>query len=115
MRLLVVEDDLILSNMWADLFSDAGAQVLGPCATTFDALRYVQSGKLDAALLDIQVRDGVSFPVARALTRLGVPYAFLSGSDREDLPAEFVGYPFLHKPVSARDIFGALEAMVRHY
>lgn len=111
MRLLAVEDDLILSNMWADLFSKAGTQVLGPCASTFDALRYVQRGRLDTALVDIQARDGVAFPVARALMRIGVPYAFLTGSDREDLPAEFEGYPFLHKPVSAREIFEALEAM----
>jgi CheY-like chemotaxis protein len=110
MRLLVVEDDLVLASLWADLFTDAGAQVIGPYASAEAALAMVQAGHLDAALLDIQVRDGDSFPVARTLQAIGVPFAFLSGSDRADVPAEFAGVPFLYKPVSAREVFAALAA-----
>jgi DNA-binding response OmpR family regulator len=115
MRLLIVEDDPVLSALWADLFTDAGAHVLGPYASASGALTVVTApacdNGIDAALLDIQVRDGDSYPVAHALRAIGVPFVFLSGSDPEDLPDEFKGAPFLHKPIAARDVFAALGGL----
>lgn len=110
MRLLIAEDDPLLPLMWADVFAEAGANVLGPCASTAHALRLIGAERPELALLDIELRDGDSFPVARALQALGVPFAFLSGRDREDLAPEFSGTPYLRKPVTARDVFATLLA-----
>lgn len=108
-RLLVVEDDPILGSLWVDIMDEAGAIVAGPCATVVHALEQIERHRPVIALLDIQLLDGTSYPVARALTAAGVPYVFLSGNEPGDLPAEFAGNPYLRKPVVIRELMGALS------
>jgi hypothetical protein len=49
-------------NALCDLLMDAGFEPLGPSATVDRALRFVATSTLDAALLDIRLLDGRSFP-----------------------------------------------------
>lgn len=108
-RLLVVEDDPMLGNLWVDIMGHAGAIVAGPCATVGHALEQVKEHLPVVALLDIQLLDGPSFPVARALTTAGIPFVFVSGDHPDHLPAEFAGSPYLCKPVTVRDLMRTLE------
>jgi FOG: CheY-like receiver len=108
-RLLVVEDDPILGSLWVDILGDAGAIVAGPCATVVDALEKIEKHQPVVALLDIQLLDGPSFPVARALAKAGIPFLFLSGDHPDHLPSEFAGSPYLCKPVAVRDLMHTLE------
>ena len=53
----------------------------------------------DLALLDIEVRDGKSYPVARKLLESDIPFVFISGNDSRSLPEDFKDVRFLSKPV----------------
>ena len=77
-----------------------GASVIGPAATVDDALRLVAAtDRLDAAVLDVNLRGAMVYPVADALTARGVPFVFATGYDSTVIPPRFSGVKRCAKPV----------------
>jgi len=111
-RILVVEDEAFFAFYLADLIQDAGGTVVGPFASLADALQAVDcsSERIDAASLDIRLRDELSFPLADRLAHEGTPFLFVSGTT-EDVPAQFRGCPSLPKPVAGYQIVEALAGL----
>lgn len=99
-RLLVVEDDPLLGSLLSEALQDDGAVVMGPCASAGAALAAIHQSTPSAAILDVNLADGLSYPVAEALENAGVPYAFVSGSDPRMVPKSLRPFAFLQKPVS---------------
>jgi CheY-like chemotaxis protein len=58
LRVLVVEDSWDISTGLTVLLEAWGATVDGPAATTADAMRLVSERTPDAAIVDINLRDG---------------------------------------------------------
>ena len=56
---------------------------------------------MDGAILDVNLNDEKVFPVADALTAIGVPFVFTTGYSASDLPAAWRHVPRLEKPVDA--------------
>ncbi|WP_206664466.1 response regulator [Dankookia rubra] len=69
-----------------------------------EASRALSEAEFDAALLDIDVLDGKTFPVAHLLAECGTPFAFVSGARREEVPLPLRQAPFLPKPYDPQDI-----------
>ena len=67
-RVLIVEDEAVVSLMIADLLTDAGCIVVGPAATTKAAFAFIEEESIDCAVLDVKLTDGLAFPVADALS-----------------------------------------------
>lgn len=111
-RILIVEDDPLVCDLWAAILEEQGAHVLGPVPTSRDALDMLRKNRPDAALLDVQLLDGTSFPVARELADQAVPYVFVSSIDSRDVPRDLAAAPFLSKPASIRHVVDALVGMV---
>jgi CheY-like chemotaxis protein len=80
-RILVVEDDFLIWSLLNSIFSEEGAEVIGPCGTVNRALALAETEDLSIALLDYRLgRDtDTSISVARRLTELRVPFAFYTG------------------------------------
>jgi len=111
LRVLVVEDyaELARSLRWA--LESFGCQVIGPFRDCESALAAIEQGEVQAAILDIKLRDRSSAPVARRLTRSGLPFVFITGYDDNSLlPESLRGYACLRKPVEPEVIFEALSA-----
>ena len=64
---LIVEDNYFIADDVRRTLSDAGAQVVGPASGVADAIRQVESARVDAAVLDVNLEDELSYPVAREL------------------------------------------------
>ena len=75
-----------------------------------EAMPLVEDG-LKLALLDVQVADGKSFPLASLVVTRNIPCLFLSGSEPRSVPSDLASIPFLRKPVPP----GQLIAAVQHY
>ena len=60
MRILVVEDEVLIAVMVSDMLAGLGATVVGPATTIEAGLALARSESFDAAVLDINVR-GTSF------------------------------------------------------
>lgn len=78
-RVLVVEDEALISVMVEDILSALGMQVIGPAVTIPAALALAETEALDAAVLDVNVRGQRIDPVADVLYRRSVPVLFATG------------------------------------
>jgi len=54
---------------------------------------------VDAALLDINVRNEMVFPLARLLRERNIPFVFTTGYDKESIRPEFADVPLWEKPI----------------
>jgi ActR/RegA family two-component response regulator len=94
-RILVTEDDYYLASDSARALIGAGAEVIGPCPTTEDALAALQTHQPTSAIVDINLGAGPSFDVARALMERAIPVVFVTGYDCDVIPREFSHIPLL--------------------
>ncbi|TNC49588.1 response regulator [Rubellimicrobium rubrum] len=98
-RVLVVEDDFVVAEDLQDELEQQGAEVLGPVATVEAALSLLESGPLpERAILDVNLRGTMVFPVADALRGRGIPFVFVTGYDHAALPAAYAGVSCCEKP-----------------
>jgi DNA-binding response OmpR family regulator len=97
-RVLIVEDEALIAWDLQLSVEQQGGVAIGPAGSLAEARCLVRNGPVDAALLDIRVRDGEIFPLADELSASGVPFAFLSGLESAWLPERYQGFPLLSKP-----------------
>lgn len=107
-RILVVEDDYFIAKCLARDLRRAGAEVLGPAPTVGEALDLIAAGPLDGAVLDVNLRGEMAFPVADALARSGVPFIFATGYSADMLPRRYAAVPRCDKPVDPDALAAAL-------
>ncbi len=98
-RVLLVEDEYFLAHEMRRALEESGAEVLGPAGRVEEALALIEgTGRIDAAMLDLNLRDVMAFPVADALRERGVPFVFTTGYDQAMLPERYSGVRRLEKP-----------------
>jgi DNA-binding NtrC family response regulator len=112
-RVLVVEDEAIISMMVEDALMDAGAVVVGPASSVEKALELIARGEpIDAAAIDMNLNGRLVTPVAQALTARGIPVVMLTGYDLAGIPDELKSLPLVSKPFSPERLVAAIgEAM----
>jgi len=110
-RVLVVEDQAVISIFIEDMLDDLGIEVVGPAARMQDALALARDGTMEAAILDIDLGGAATYPVADVLLARDIPTIFATGYGRATLPERFRGTPMLHKPFS-REAFEAVMQTV---
>ncbi len=78
----------------------AGAVVIGPTSSVSGAMNLLDGEtSVDAAVLDINLGDERSFPVAEALQRKSVPFLFATGYNSADIPQEWRTATIVMKPL----------------
>ena len=107
-RIMVVEDIFVLAMEVKSVLETAGAEVVGPFASSGRAAESVGERLPDCALLDANLGESSSFDLARALRVRGVPFLFFTGYDRNALPSEFADVERLEKPVDTVRLLQAL-------
>lgn len=113
LRVLVVEDTLLIAELIASALDDCGCAVVGPAGHLERGLSLANSEKLDGAFLDVDLGGESCVPIAQALDARGVPYVFITGyDDLARLPAEYQAHPRLSKPFDP-DLLGTLAG--RHF
>jgi CheY-like chemotaxis protein len=110
-RILVVEDEPLISMMLEDFLDSLGHQVAGIVDSVGAALAAVKAGGVDAAILDVNLRGGEkSWPVADALAGEGIPFVLATGGvDAIDAPHR--DRPTLSKPFTIDGVKQALAAL----
>ncbi|MDR6624085.1 response regulator [Caulobacter segnis] len=112
LKVLVVEDEALVSMLVEDMLTDLGCTVVGPAAEIEEALKLANSADIDAALLDVNLGGRPIFPVADALRGRGVPYAFASGYGEAGISEDHRGSAVLQKPFREADLRRVLEGLV---
>lgn len=108
--ILVLENEYFTAETLATLLADAGATVVGPLSAVQEAMDWLStaSGTLDGAILDVNVRGGLSFEVARQLSRRNVAVVFYTGGGGHFIPAELSRFPVILKPARRETLIKAL-------
>jgi DNA-binding response OmpR family regulator len=110
LKVLVVEDNLLLAEVTKILLEESGCQVVGPAGWLQRGLEMARAEPLDGAVLDINLHGEMSFPIAEALSARGVPFIFVTGyEDRSIVPLAYRSAPRLDKPVADERL---IEVMV---
>lgn len=111
--ILVVEDEPLIAMMLEDFFDSLGYRLVASCDGVEDALKQVQEGGFDAALLDVNLRDGeTSWPVADALSDSGRPFVIATGGSSESLPERHASVPVLSKPYTLDGVKEAFDSLL---
>jgi CheY-like chemotaxis protein len=107
-QILVVEDEFLIALDIVGALEQAGITVVGPAGTVNDALEAIEREPLHGALLDAHLGGESVSQVADALAARGIPFAFVSGYGREQLPPAYREVPLVKKPFMSSDLLAAV-------
>jgi CheY-like chemotaxis protein len=107
-RVLVVEDEYLVAMDVSAYLEAAGAHVVGPASNVNAALEAVEHTELDGAIVDVNLRGEMAYPVADALVERGIPFVFTTGYDAHTVPARFAAVKRCEKPTTPEAIGRAL-------
>ena len=112
-RVLVVEDEFYIADEMAQALQTLGAEVVGPVPTKDKALALLASEeRIDAAILDINLKGQAVYPVADALAERGVPFVFATGYDQAAVPPPYQTVPRWEKPFDPKALAQALPSVM---
>ncbi len=97
-RILVVEDEPILAMCVEDMLRDMGCIVVGPALRLDEAEILARSEAVDGAVLDVNMGEGLSFPVADILLHRKIPFCFSTGYGEAGIALGYEMAPVLQKP-----------------
>ncbi|MGB6968829.1 MAG: response regulator [Methyloceanibacter sp.] len=107
-RILVVEDEVLIALDITGALEQGGFVVVGPLASVRDALQLLERESVDGALLDANLGGETVGRVADALFLRKVPFAFVSGYGREQLPPQHKRAPLISKPFTGADLLAVV-------
>jgi DNA-binding response OmpR family regulator len=113
-RVLVVEDEYFLADDLARALTALGAETIGPYGDVNEATLVVDRDvAIDAAIMDVNLRDELIFPLARLLRARKVPFVFTTGYDGRSIDAEFQDVQLWGKPLDVTALTSELTTMIR--
>src|SRR5262245_54114794 len=105
-RVLIVEDEAMISALIQMIIGEAGCSIVGPVATLERALDIELSG----SPLCVNNRD--VYALADVLSTRGIPIIFLSGYARPQLPPSYQHRPYIAKPFTPDTILIRLDEVI---
>ena len=111
--MLIVEDEFLLAGETRRKLETLGTTVIGPTPQVDEALEYLDTTRVDAAILDIYLAGELVFPVAERLQDMGIPFVFATAYDAKVIPPRFEGFVLCDKPLELEKIAEALFSGAR--
>jgi CheY-like chemotaxis protein len=108
--ILIVEDEPLIAMMLEDFLLSLGHEVRATCDSVSEALKAVQAGAFDVAILDVNLKGESVWPVAAELRDREIPFILATGGHVDPPPAEFANVPLIEKPYTIDRVTPALEA-----
>ncbi|MEJ0092665.1 MAG: response regulator [Methylocella sp.] len=115
-RVLVVEDEVLISMLIEDMLADIGCKCVDVAPSVEVALEALKKEQPHFAMLDVNLNGKRSFPIADVLKTRAIPFIFLSGYGSRGLDGEYPDAKVLQKPfrlgdleMALKDTFGCLD------
>jgi PAS domain S-box-containing protein len=106
LKIMIVEDSLLLSLELESGLTEAGAKVVAQAAEVEEALAMMET-EFDAAVLDCNLNGKSVVPVAEAMVAVGKPFIFATGYGDQTAPQGFSA-PVIRKPYDVTQVAAAL-------
>jgi CheY-like chemotaxis protein len=111
LSILMVEDQLLIAMDVQTMLAREGAATVETASSVKEALHSLTIVQPDVAILDVNLGNGSSIPVAHALAARGIPFVFATGYGETSLiPSELGHVPIVRKPYDIAALMGALTA-----
>lgn len=113
-RIFVAEDETLIAMVMEDVLAALGYELAGSAHSVAAALDLVSPpAMIDAAILDIELSDDKSWPVADALAQRGIPFAFSTGHGPDaEIDPRFSNAPVLDKPFDNASVDAVLSKLL---
>lgn len=113
-KILLVEDEFLIALDLQILLYRLGCDVLGPVGSVAEALVLLRHERPDAAVLDINLRDGIVTPVIERLDVMEVPFVLVTARDTSMFShPRLQATPALSKPVEERALRDGIENLLQ--
>ena len=109
-KVLVVEDEYLVAADLIRSLGAAGGEPVGPAGSVEQARQLLEEQPVDAAILDLNLRGDMAYPLLNELSRRGLPVVIMSGYSPETLSESIGPVPSLEKPVDFDRVVRALES-----
>ena len=107
-RVLLVEDEVLITLLLQDMLLDLECEVADAPASLDDALSAARNGAFDLALIDLNLHGKLTYPVADILKARQIPFIFVTGYGSAALEPAYADALVLEKPFHRKD----LEAII---
>jgi len=107
-RVLILEDEFLIADDLARAVREAGGSPVGPVNSVQEAGKLVAREKLDAAIVDLNLRGQMASEFVEQLAATGLPCLIVSGYADEALPESLAAIPRVEKPISPDSAVRAL-------
>ncbi|WMS41856.1 hypothetical protein RDV64_17555 [Acuticoccus sp. MNP-M23] len=114
LRIMVVEDEVLVGMDLVMLLEDWGYCPDGPHASVREAIDAFDNFEPQVAILDMNLGGGESsIPIAEELVARGIPFVFLTGYTRLNLSGDPLtkNVPTMKKPISEDDLRSTLRKL----
>ena len=113
-HVLVVEDETVIGIDIQCLLEEHGYGVAGVHNDMSSALEFLQgeTGKVDCAIIDIDIDGANCLPITAELDRLGVPYILVTGHNRQMARELGLDAWVIEKPFRDDQLASTLSALV---
>ena len=106
---MLVEDDVVISALVADVLAALGHEVCGTARTESEAIKAATQHEPDLMIVDAYLQEGSGVAAMTAiLRRTDMPHIFMTGGPRQIIPPQAT---VLYKPFGAAGLTAALESL----
>lgn len=110
-RILIVDDEPLITAMMEDWLSELGHVVVGPAHNLVQALELGKSD-IDAAIVDVSLGKDNSYPLVDALIARGLPFALATGYGPGGVEPKYRNQLTLGKPFEFEAFRGAIDNLI---
>ncbi|GJD75379.1 response regulator [Methylobacterium goesingense] len=108
-RVLLVEDESLVAMLGEDMLLDLGCEVTVAMRLE-KALALARHEAFDMAILDVNLGETVSYPIADVLFERCIPFIFATGYGTSGIAATYNAIPVMQKPYQV----GQMAALLKH-
>ena len=110
---LLLEDQMLIAMDLEQLMLDAGLVIMATTTSVSEAMAQLKLGRPDVAILDINLGNELSLPVAEHLRSLGVPFLFATGyGEGQSIPPHLADVPMVRKPYDSAALLTQLQKLL---
>lgn len=112
MRVLLIEDEPLVSFLLEDIVRELGYDVVAKAATRSEAEQVARTIDVDLALVDINLYGVASFAAAQMLQMRDIPFIFVTGSGSSEAPPSLRNIKVLKNPYTFLEVATAMSVLL---